>query len=224
MIYNPLQQRICIGEMETEQLFNIVPEFHLKNVKGWMRRQQNRLDIRLYAFCKDVIQNGFVNPIIVWYSDRDNEYAIHPGMNRIMLNRVLNFPMKAWVISHDINDYQRLGKVFPGIKKLKLDKYGNRDIKLTAQHRTDNRLFEIVFDADRILPILRTEQNSREWKEVQQRAGFYVWSGGEQIAKIGSPTDLDHWVVKDVSGIYELALKYFFDYGVANAFIHRKTT
>ena len=224
MIYNPLQQRICIGEISSKDLFRTIPSPKLNNVKGWWQRQQHRQDIRLYAFIKDVIDKGFIDPIIVWYSDDRKEFSLHPGMNRVMLNRVLGFPMKAWVISYDIKTYKRLGKVFPGITKLKLDPNGNRDIPMTAQHRTDNRLYEIVFGNDKILPIMRTPENDAEWEQVQQRAGFYVWCGGELIGKIGSPTNLDHWDVRDVSGIYELALKYFFDYGVENAFIHRRTT
>ena len=121
MIYNALQQRICIGKINTTDLFKVVPKPILHNVKGWWNRQQDRLDIRLYAFCKNVIDNGFVDPIILWYSDQKNEFAIHPGMNRIALNNVLNYNMKAWVISYDIKDYKRLGRVFPGITKLQLD-------------------------------------------------------------------------------------------------------
>jgi len=224
MIYNPLQQRICIGEISTTDLFKIIPEVKINNVKGWWSRQQNRLDIRLYAFIKNVINNGFVDPIIVWYSNDTKEFSIHPGMNRIMLNRVLNLPMKAWVISYDIKSYKELGKVFPGVTKLKLDPNGNRDIPLTAQHRTDNRLYEIVFNDDRILPTMRNTENDTEWNEVQKHTGFHVWCGGELVCKIGNPAKDAHWKVQDVSGIYELALKYFFNYGVKNDFIHRKTT
>lgn len=224
MIYNPIQQRICIGVIDTKDLFKTLPCPSILNVKGWWERQQHRQDIRLYAFIKDVLKNGFVDPIIVWYNDDKKEFSLHPGMNRVMLNRVLDIPMAAWVISYDIKDYKRLGKVFPGITKLKLDPSGNRDISMTAQHRKDNRLYEIVFDNDKILPTMRTAENDAQWNEVQKRAGFYVWCGGEQICKIGSPTKDDHWNVKDVSGIYELALKYFFNYEVKNAFIHRRTT
>jgi len=224
MIYNPLQQRICIGVIDTKDLFRTIPKPNINNVKGWWSRQQHRQDIRLYAFIKDVLQNGFVDPIIVWYNDEKKEFSLHPGMNRIMLNRVLNLPMEAWVISADIKDYRRLGKVFPGITKLKLDPSGNRDIKMTAQHRKDNRLYEIVFDNDKILPTMRNAKNDADWAEAQQNAGFYAWCGGEQILKVGNPTREDHWNVRDVSGIYELALKYFFNYEVKNAFIHRRTT
>ena len=224
MIYNALQQRICIGKINTTDLFKVVPKPILHNVKGWWNRQQDRLDIRLYAFCKNVIDNGFVDPIILWYSDQKNEFAIHPGMNRIALNNVLNYNMKAWVISYDIKDYKRLGRVFPGITKLQLDEWGNRDIQLTAQHRTDNRLYEIVFKRDRILPTLRNPHNFAEWTEAQCMTGFHIWHKGQFIATVGNATDIDHWEVDNVSGIYELALKYFFNYGVENAFIHRKTT
>ena len=222
MIYNPLQQRICIGVIDTRDLFRTIPCPSMNNVKGRWQRQQNRQDIRLYALIKDVLQNGFVDPLIVWYNDGKQELSLHHGMNRVMLNKVLKLPMQAWVISADIKDYRRLGKGFPGITKLKLDPSGNRDIKMTAQHRKDNRLYEIVFDNDKILPTMRTAENDAKWTEVQSRAGFYVWCGGEQICKIGTPTQNDHWNVKDVSGIYELALKYFFNYEVKNAFIHRR--
>ena len=222
MIYNPLQQRICIGVIDTRDLFRTIPCPNMNHVRGWWQRQQNRQDIRLYAFIKDVLQNGFVDPLIVWYNDGKQEFSLHPGMNRVMLNKVLKLPMQAWVSSADIKDYRRLGKVFPGITKLKLDPSGNRDIKMTAQHRKDNRLYEIVFDNDKILPTMRTPENDVEWAEIQRQTGFYVWFKGEQICKIGNPTQNDHWNVKDVSGIYELALKYFFNYEVKNAFIHRR--
>jgi hypothetical protein len=222
MIYNPLQQRVCIGEILTKDLLKTLPPVDLWNVKGWYERQQNRLDIRLYAFVKDVLSNGFVNPVIIWYSDTAKEFSIHPGMNRLMLNRVLNLDMKAWVISYDVNNYRRLGKLFPGITKLRTDINGNRDIKLTAQHRTDNRLYEIVFDKDRILPQLRTESNSAKWNEVSSKTGFHIWHNNEYIGAVGNAQD--HWNVKDVSGVYELALKYYFNRKTNNAFIHRKST
>ncbi len=222
MIYNPLQQRICIGEISTKDLFKTINFVDLHNVEGWWKRQQNRLDIRLYAFVKDVLQDNFVNPVIVWYSDEKKEYSIHPGLNRLMLNKVLNFDMTAWVISYDIKNYRRLGKVFPGITKLKLDPSGNRDIALTAQHRTDNRLYEIVFSEDRILPRLRNANNSKEWKEVSSKTGFHIWHNNKYIGAVGNAQD--HWNVKDVAGIYELTLKYYFNTKINNAFVHRKTT
>ena len=119
-------------------------------------------------------------------------------------------------------NYRRLGKLFPGITKLRTDINGNRDIKLTAQHRTDNRLYEIVFDKDRILPQLRTESNSAKWNELSSKTGFHIWHNNEYIGAVGNAQD--HWNVKDVAGIYELTLKYYFNRKINNAFVHRKTT
>ena len=222
MIYNPLQQRICIGEISTKDLLRTIPSVDLWNVEGWYERQQNRLDIRLYAFIKDVLSRGFVNPVVIWYSDQTKQFAIHPGMNRLMLNKVLNLPMQAWVVSYDVNSYKTLGRLFPGITKLKTDANGNRDIKLTAQHRTDNRLYEIVFDNDRILPLLRNEENSAEWNELSSKTGFHIWREDKYIGAIGNAKE--HWQVDGVAGIYELALKYYFNRKTNNAFVHRKTT
>lgn len=224
MIYNPLQQRLTWGKIDGRDLWKVLPATKIKDVEIWCDRQQDRLDIRLYGFIKNVLKDGFVDPTIVWYSALKQEFSIHPGMNRVMLNRVIKIPQRFWIISYDENSFYNLAKTFPGLKRLRLDKLGNRDIPLVAQHRKDNRMFEIQFEDDRLLPNFRTEENNKEWTELTNQKGFHVWWNNKLQMTVGNATEKDHWVVDDVGGIYELALKYYFNWEKPNAFIHRKTT
>ena len=194
-------------------------------VKPWLDRQSTRFYLRLFVFIDSVIENGFVDPVVVWANKQKDEFWVHPGLNRVFLKDAL--PEKrlvAWVLDNTVAGRHEYKDTFSNVKPIVRDKNGNRLINWIAQHRTAPNAsdqYDFALRADKYLGDTEfndTEERRQRWFNLKDY-GFGIRCEKEYY-EIGNAGN--HWYeVENVVGVYQLALDRFFAIKTANPLFRR---
>jgi hypothetical protein len=214
------QYRCALFEIDIDEkvLSQLPPD---PKVKRWLNHNKTRIAWRLYYFIDSVLREGFVDPVLVWSNVTTKNFKIHPGLNRVLLRKLLpERPLKGWVIDFHCKSRKQYEGLFNGIKPLERDHKGNRDIRWRMQHRSnvppawedqyDLHTFDNLFVTH--IP-LKDKYLKNKWDFLSRKTGFTPWVANEKFYSIGTThSDQDHYEIFDVIGIYQLFLQYFFNY------------
>ena len=193
-------------------------------VPMWLERQRNRLYLRLFVFVQDVLKWGFKEPIIIWGNLEKQTMRIHPGVNRFILNSVLNDlphltkthrnPLKGWVIDWGCSHRNEYEHIFDSIKPIPRDTKGNLNMLWKVDHRVTvdkEDQYEFSPQGENYIGDLDNADFKKAWTyKLESHRGFGCWFNGKKFYDIGRNQPIQYEINR-VAGVYQLFLKHFFD-------------
>jgi hypothetical protein len=191
----------------------------------WLNRNRDRIHLRLFTFVESVLNQGFLDPVIIWGNIKEGTMRIHPGTNMFTLYSLIKdqkrtphkkkYDLNGWVVDFNCNHRDEYQGILEDIKPIPRDADGNRNMEWFVDHRTTPNgedQYELS-PSGRHLPgnIYYFGTKDRwEYKQESHR-GFGCWYKGVKFYDIGRNNPIQY-EINTVSGIYQLFLEHFFDW------------
>lgn len=227
MIYDTteIQFRAAIFEVDMDNFNPIGFTEHreARVVPVWLDKQQHRIYLRLFVFIHDILAWGFKEPVIIWGNLEKQTMRVHPGVNRLILNSVLedlphltkrHKPLKGWVIDWNCSHRDEYKDIFKNRRSIPRDEKGNLNMLWKVDHRTQagaEDQYEFSPRGDNYLGDLDSKWLKNQWiYKLESHKGFGCWYQGKKFYDIGRNNPIQYEINR-VAGVYQLFFKHFFD-------------
>lgn len=191
----------------------------------WLERQKDRIHLRLFTFVESVLNQGFLDPVIIWGNIKEGTMRIHPGVNQFILYSLIKdqiisprkkkYDLNGWVVDFNCNHRDEYQGIFKDIKPLERNEDGNNNMIWKVDHRTTpdgEDQYEFSPSGRKHMGNIYYKGTEDRWNyKLEAHKGFGCWYKGKKFYDIGR-NDPIQYEIKKIAGVYQLFLEHFFDW------------